>query len=87
MRRLLRASAIVVVGALLLVLGHLAFIEIGREVVTLRTQRPDGTWHTTRLWVVEDAGSLWLRSGGAGWTERFEGDPVVEIERGGDVLR
>ena len=82
------------VGALLLaalaaavVLGHLALIEIGREVVTLRTQGPDGEWHETRLWIVDDGGSSWLHSAGPKWRKRFEGDPVVELERGGQIRR
>lgn len=76
-----------VVVATLLVLGHLAFIEIGREVVTLRTQRPDGTWQETRLWIVDEGPSSWLHSGGKDWLKRFERDPVVEVERDGKVRR
>ena len=44
-------------AAIVLVLGHLAFIEMGREVVTLRTQRPDGSWQQTRLWIVDEGAS------------------------------
>jgi hypothetical protein len=87
MRRLLLGTAIIVVVATLSVLGHLAFIEIGREVVTLRTQRSDGTWQETRLWIVDDGGSSWLHSGGADWLRRFEGIPVVELEREGQIRR
>jgi hypothetical protein len=87
MRRLLLAGAMLVVAATLLVLGHLAFIEIGREVVTLRTQRPDGSWKETRLWIVDDGRSSWLHSAGADWLRRFEGNPVVEVERGSETLR
>ena len=65
----------------------LAFIEIGREVVTVRTQRPDGSWQKTRLWVVDDDGAAWLHSAGAAWAKRFEGDPIVELERGGKVAK
>ena len=87
MRRWLAAAAALVAGALLLVLAHLAFIEIGREVVTLRTQRADGTWQETRLWIVDDGGSAWLHSAGADWASRFDGDAVVEVERGGTTRR
>jgi hypothetical protein len=87
MRRLLLATATLVVAAALLVLAHLAFIEVGREVVTLRTPRPDGTWQETRLWIVDDGDSSWLHSAGSDWLKRFEGDPVVEVERGGQTLR
>lgn len=87
MRRLLLGAALFVVVAVLLVLGHLAVIEIGREVATLRTARPDGTWQETRLWIVDDGGSSWLHSAGADWVKRFEGNPVVEVEREGKLLR
>jgi len=72
--------------AALVVLAHLAFIEIGREVVTLRTPLPDGTWKETRLWIVDDGGSAWLHSAGADWIERFAGNPVVEVKRGDVTL-
>lgn len=82
----------IVLGALLvavatLVIGHLAVIEIGREVVTLRTALPDGGWQRTRLWIVDQDGVPWLHSAGEGWVRRFEGDPIVELERHGEVRR
>jgi hypothetical protein len=87
MKKLLLGAAAVVGIAMLVVLGHMAFIEIGREVVTLRTQRADGTWQETRLWIVDEGASSWLHSGGKDWLKRFEGDPVVEVEREGRVRR
>jgi hypothetical protein len=86
-RRALRGAALVLLAALAVVVAHLAFIELGREVVTLRTPRADGSWQATRLWIVDDAGSAWLHSAGADWAARFTGDPVVEVERGGATLR
>jgi hypothetical protein len=81
--------AVVVLGAVagLAALAHLALIEVGREVVTLRTQRADGSWQATRLWIVDLGGSAWLHSAGDDWRARFEGDPVVEVERAGEVRR
>jgi hypothetical protein len=87
MRKVLLAVAILAGVAAAMVLGQFALIEIGREVVTLRTPRPDGTWRETRLWIVDDGGSSWLHSAGADWLKRFEGDPVVELVRGGEVRR
>jgi hypothetical protein len=87
MRRLARALAIVVGVGVVLAAAHLALIEVGREVVTLRTPRPDGSWQRTRLWVVDDGGSVWLHSAGPEWRARFAGDPVVELERGGETRR
>jgi hypothetical protein len=87
MMRLLRGIAIVVLAAIFAVLGHLALIEIGRELVTLRTPLPDGTWKETRLWIVDDGGSAWLHSAGAEWVARFAGNPIVEVVRDGATRR
>ena len=83
----LRVLGLLVALAALVVVAHLALIEVGREVATLRTRRPDGTWQSTRLWIVDDGGSAWLHSAGAAWAKRFEGDPIVEVERGGKVAQ
>lgn len=87
MKILLVSGALLVGLAALLVVGHLALIEIGREVVTLRTPRPDGSWQETRLWVVDHDGAAWLHSAGPAWVERFEQSPVVELERAGRIRR
>jgi hypothetical protein len=88
MKRLLLGAVVLALVTVLLAVGHLAFIEIGREVVTLRTPRPGGGWQETRLWIVDDDdGSAWLHSGGRSWWERVGGDPIVEVERRGEVRR
>lgn len=87
MRRLALALAAACGLAAALVLVHLALIEVGREVVTLRTRRADGGWQETRLWIVDDGASSWLHSGGEEWRRRFAGNPVVEVERGGTTRR
>ena len=87
MRRIGRGIAALGIIAAVLVLGHLGLIEVGRDVVTLRTQRADGSWWNSRLWIVDDGPSAWLHSGGANWRKRFEGDPVVELQRSGEIHR
>lgn len=87
MRRALVALGVLLVAAGMLVVGHLALIEIGREVVTLRTPLPDGGWEQTRLWIVDHDGVPWLHSAGEDWVRRFDGDPLVELERHGEVRR
>jgi hypothetical protein len=87
MKRLVISGAIAILVLPLAVLAHLAAIEIGREVVTLRTPLADGASREIRLWIVDDAGTPWLHSGGAEWRRTFDGDPIVEVERVGDVRR
>jgi hypothetical protein len=41
-------------------LAHWALIEVGREVIVLRTQNEDGSWLVTRLWIVDDGDASWL---------------------------
>ena len=86
MRRLLRGAALLGALAAALAAAHLAFIEVGREVVTLRTQRSDGSWQSVRLWAVDDDGAVWLHSGGDDWLPRFA-NPLVELERAGQMRR
>lgn len=54
------------------------------EVVVLHSRGPDGE-HETRLWVTDDAGYAWLRTGAenASWLPRVRANPDVELERGG----
>ncbi|HEU4429828.1 MAG TPA: hypothetical protein VFT98_13785 [Myxococcota bacterium] len=85
MKRALIAAAVVASLAVVAVAVHVALIEVGREVVTLRMIGPDGELDETRLWIVDDAGSSWLHSGGEAWVRSFATSRVVEIERGGEV--
>ena len=87
MKRVLVASGAVVGVGILLVLCHMALIEVGREVATLRTPLADGRWQETRLWIVDDGATSWLHSAGEAWLKRFQGDPVVEVERRGETRR
>ncbi len=83
--RPVRFGATILVIAALLVLAHLAFIEVGREVITLRTTSREGVREETRLWIVDDGDSSWLHSAGVDWARRFEGDPLVEVVRAGET--
>jgi hypothetical protein len=57
------------------------------EVVVLHSHGADGD-HETRVWVVDDAGHAWLRTGGANatWLPRIRSNPAIELERGGETL-
>ena len=87
MKRFGLAVAGVVVVVFFLVAGHFALIEIGREVVTVRTPLPNDGWEQTRLWAVDHDGAVWLHSAGDAWLARFEGTPIVELRRGGETRR
>ncbi len=67
----------------LIILAHIAIIEVGRDVVTLRTLNADGTTQETRLWIVEHDGDLWLHSKGDAWEQRFQHNSAVEVVRAG----
>jgi hypothetical protein len=86
MKVVLRAIGVFLALLLLAGLAHLALIEVGREVVTLRTRRGDGSWQSIRLWAVDDDGAVWLHSAGDDWLPRFA-NPEVELERGGETRR
>jgi hypothetical protein len=75
------------VGALLLLLvllagGYLVMAESG-EVVVLETRDAAGA-HETRVWVVDDGGFAWLRTGDpkAAWLLRIRSNPDVSVTRG-----
>jgi len=85
------------VGALKKLIGWAAFLAVlffglqlaaseSGEVVVLRTFA-GGEPQETRLWIVDDAGTSWLRAGSpeAGWYQRLKENPQVEVERGGAV--
>jgi hypothetical protein len=69
------------------VVAHWALIEVGREVIVLRTENPDGGWLETRLWIVDDGSVSWLHGGDSEWMRNLTARPIVEIERGGQTHR
>jgi len=66
---------------------HWALIELGREVIVLRTENLDGGWLETRLWIVDDGVYSWLHGGDSDWMRNLRARPIVEIERGGETHR
>jgi hypothetical protein len=84
MRHLLRLAVALVV----LVVAFFAVVYLASEsgeVVTLRTRDASGQEHATRLWVVDQGGAEWVRSGHPekGWFLRVVANPRVEVERAG----
>ena len=69
---------------LLLVCGYFVMAESG-EVVVLETRDAAGV-HETRLWVVDDGGSVWLRTGdpNSPWLSRLRANPDVAVTRAGE---
>lgn len=82
--KILRNTALVV-ALLAAALGGLYIAMAERvEVVVVHTSDAVGD-HTTRLWIVDDAGRGWLRTGAdnATWLPRLRANPAIEIERDG----
>ena len=87
MSRWIVALAVLPVLGVVYVLAHWALIEVGREVIVLRTEEPDGSWLETRLWIVDDGPVSWLHGGESRWMHNLEARPIVEIVRGGERQR
>jgi len=79
-------AVIAALGATYL-LAHWALIEIGREVIVLRTQEADGEWLETRLWIVDEGGVSWLHGADSRWMRNLKARPIVEIDRAGETRR
>jgi hypothetical protein len=88
-------NVLIAIGVMLgvivaLALGHLALIEIGREVVVVHEPTPSGVMHRSRLWIVDDGGHSWIHPGNANaqwWVQQMDANPIVEVERGGETRR
>jgi hypothetical protein len=75
-------ALVVALGAL-----YVAMAEWGEVVVLHHYGEHDVK--TVRLWVVDDAGQAWLRTGAdnATWLPRVRAHPDVELERGEETLK
>lgn len=69
------------------VAAHWALIEVGREVIVLRSEEPDGGWLETRLWIVDDGPISWLHGADSRWVRNLRARPTVEVVRGGQTRR
>lgn len=88
MKKLLWGTAIAALLLVAFVASIMIASEAGEEIVMVRTYAADGSPRETRLWVVDDGGFAWLRSGTeSGWLERIRQNPSVEMERGGQTRR
>jgi hypothetical protein len=87
-RKALWLVGVVLVLGVLFLAGVFAVSESG-EVVVLTTHDAAGAPHQTRIWIADDAGAQWLRSGvrGNGWFQRLTARPEVEVMRGGVTRR
>jgi hypothetical protein len=68
-------------------LAHWALIEVGREVIVLRTQAEDGSWLESRLWIVDDGADSWLHGADSRWMRNLRARPIVEVERAEETHR
>jgi hypothetical protein len=82
--RLVRILTGIVVLLLLLLGGYFVMAESG-EVVVLETRDAAGA-HETRVWVVDDGGFAWLRTGNPAspWLTRLRANPEVAVTRAGE---
>lgn len=84
-KRFGRGAALGVV-ALLVTLGGLSWIALeGQEVARLHSVRDDGLPRTTRVWVVEAEGAVWIEAATPErpWLADLLAHPRVELERAG----
>jgi hypothetical protein len=87
MKRIAIAIAAILGLCVAYVLAHGALIEVGREVIVLRTQQEDDGWLESRLWIVDDGAVSWLHGGDSHWMRNLKDRPIVEIERSGETRR
>jgi len=88
MKRLLSLGS-VVIGILALLLVVVTIASESGEVVVLNTRNDEGIGgKDTRLWIVDHAGSSWLRAGStdSSWYRRLSKNPKVTLRRGDETI-
>ncbi len=84
--KLLRWVALGIASIGLMLCGLYLALAERVEVVVVHTHDAEGD-HATRVWVTDDAGHAWLRTGrdNASWLPRLRANPGVEVERAGET--
>jgi hypothetical protein len=79
----MRAALVVFALLVVLILGVVKLTE-DMEIAILTTYEGGVAYHT-RLWVLDDGSTTWIRAGGTDrrWYWRLLADPTVELERDG----
>ncbi len=81
--------AVRLIGALVAVVVVLFVVQIlaseSGEVVVITTTDATGAQHETHVWIVDNDGHAWLRSGSpkSAWYARLKETPTLELERAG----
>jgi hypothetical protein len=86
MKLVLKIVGALLALVLLLFLGQSVASESG-EVVVVHSLDTDGAPKETRVWVVDDQGAQWLRTGSAQskWMARLRAHPEIQVTRKGDT--
>lgn len=78
---------VIAILGLLAILGTLQFAASERiEVVEIQTIDADGLPQTTRLWIVDDEGTPYLRGeSDSGWYRRLTASNTIKVTRAGQT--
>jgi hypothetical protein len=82
-----RLFTILLLGALAFGVAVLLAGDLGGEVVKITTYDGIGTPFTTKVWIVQEGPTLWIRAGSpnAEWYQRLVQRPGIQVERNGRV--
>ncbi len=81
MKKVVIAIGVVIGLFLILGIAQIVASESG-EVLVLETLDSDGQPHETRIWLVDDAGAIWVRGRpDSGWVQRLLESPDIRAKR------